>query len=219
MTEAAWLAATEPEQMLDYLKGDGSDRKFLLFACGCCRRIWPLVTDIRSQRAVEMIERHADHPVVEPEYNTVFWDAQDATGDEDKDFEDDPAYHAAEAAYSTIPGSEKCRPVFNAMATAGYAARACLERREVEKRAQTDLLRDIFGNPFRPVTFSPHWRTPTVVALARQMYESRDFSPMPILADALQDAGCGNDDILSHCREPVPHVRGCWVVDLVLGKA
>ena len=79
-------------------------------------------------------------------------------------------------------------------------------------------VRDIFGNPFRPVTFSPTWRTDTAVALARQMYESRDFSAMPILADALQDAGCDNDDILDHCRGDGPHVRGCWVVDLVLGK-
>jgi hypothetical protein len=71
---------------------------------------------------------------------------------------------------------------------------------------------------FRPVTFKPVWLTSTVVGLARQMYESRDFSPMPILADALQDAGCDSDDILDHCRGPGPHVRGCWVVDLVLGK-
>jgi hypothetical protein len=80
-------------------------------------------------------------------------------------------------------------------------------------------LYDIFGNPFRPVEFSPEWRTDTAVALARQMYESREFSAMPILADALQDAGCDNDDILNHCRDTtLTHVRGCWVVDLVLGK-
>lgn len=81
------------------------------------------------------------------------------------------------------------------------------------------ILRDIFGNPFRTVTFSQSWRTDTVVTLAQQMYESRDFSAMPILADALQDAGCDNEDILSHCRGEGPHVRGCWVVDLVLGKS
>jgi hypothetical protein len=85
--------------------------------------------------------------------------------------------------------------------------------------AYCDLTRDIFGNPFRPVAFSPTWRTDTAIALARQMYESRDFGAMPILADALQDAGCDNDDILSHCRDAnQPHVRGCWVLDLLLGK-
>jgi hypothetical protein len=81
------------------------------------------------------------------------------------------------------------------------------------------LLRECVGNPFRPVTFSPSWRTDTAVSLARGMYESRDFSAMPILADALQDAGCENEDVLSHCRdEKQVHVRGCWVVDLVLNK-
>ncbi|MBN9120423.1 MAG: hypothetical protein J0I06_14915 [Planctomycetes bacterium] len=80
-------------------------------------------------------------------------------------------------------------------------------------------MRDIFGNPFHPVTFSPEWRTDTAVSLARQMYESRDFSAMPILADALQDAGCDSADVLDHCRNAaLTHVRGCWVTDLVLGK-
>lgn len=81
-----------------------------------------------------------------------------------------------------------------------------------------DLLRDIFGNPFRPVAFSPAWRTSTAVLLAQQMYKSRDFYTMPILADALQDAECADDNILSHCRGLGPHVRGCWVVDEVLGR-
>jgi hypothetical protein len=82
------------------------------------------------------------------------------------------------------------------------------------------LLRDIFGNPFRPATFDPAWRTSTAISLASQMYDSRDFGAMPILADALQDAGCTSDDILDHCRDVKQvHVRGCWVVDLVLGKS
>jgi hypothetical protein len=80
------------------------------------------------------------------------------------------------------------------------------------------LLRDIFGNPFHPTAFDPTWRTDTVRSLAQQMYESCDFSALPILADALQDAGCDSADILDHCRGAGPHVRGCWVVDLVLGK-
>jgi hypothetical protein len=87
-----------------------------------------------------------------------------------------------------------------------------------ERLRQASALRDIFGNPFRPITFSPQWRTDTAVSLARQMYEARDFSAMPILADALQDAGCDSEDVLNHCRGDGPHVRGCWVVDLVLGR-
>jgi hypothetical protein len=90
----------------------------------------------------------------------------------------------------------------------------------LDREVAATLLREIFGNPFRPVTFDPTWRTSTAVAIARGMYESRDFSAMPILADALEDAGCDNADILTHCRdEKQVHVHGCWVVDLVLGKA
>ena len=87
-----------------------------------------------------------------------------------------------------------------------------------EGRVQAAILRDIYGSPFRPVTFPSGWRTSTAVALAAQMYEARDFGAMPILADALQDAGCDSADVLVHCRGPGPHVRGCWVVDRVLGR-
>ncbi len=80
------------------------------------------------------------------------------------------------------------------------------------------LLRDIFGNPFRPVAFDPAWLTSTVSALATGIYTERAFDRLPILADALQDAGCDNEDILSHCRGPGPHVRGCWAVDLLTGR-
>ncbi|HEY1189515.1 MAG TPA: hypothetical protein VGE74_17855 [Gemmata sp.] len=80
------------------------------------------------------------------------------------------------------------------------------------------LVHELFGNPFRPVTFASEWRTDTATALAREMYESRDFSAMPILADALQDAECDSADVLDHCRGEGSHVRGCWVVDLLLGK-
>ncbi len=88
----------------------------------------------------------------------------------------------------------------------------------MELREKLKLLRDIFGNPFRPVAFDPAWRTDHTVGVATKMYDERNFDAMPILADALQDAGCDDEDILQHCREPGDHVRGCWVVDLVLGK-
>jgi hypothetical protein len=87
-----------------------------------------------------------------------------------------------------------------------------------QRDAHTDLIREVFGNPYRPVPFSPSWRTETALSLALGMYDSRDFSAMPILADALQEAGCEDATVLAHCRGPSPHVRGCWVVDLVLGR-
>ena len=98
---------------------------------------------------------------------------------------------------------------------AGRAARPTARR---ERDGQVGVLKDIVGDPFRPAPFDAGWRTSSAVGIARQMYQLREFSAAPILADALQDAGCENADILDHCRGPGPHVRGCWVVDLILGK-
>jgi hypothetical protein len=96
---------------------------------------------------------------------------------------------------------------------------------QAEKVSQSGLLRDIFGNPFRPATISPAWQTPTVVALAQTAYEYRDLpsghldpARLAVLADALDEAGCTDADILNHCRRPGVHVRGCWVLDLLLGR-
>ena len=84
------------------------------------------------------------------------------------------------------------------------------------QRVSCDLTRCVFGNPFRPAAkLDPRWRTSTVLALAAGIYAERAFDRMPILADALMDAGCGNADVLGHCRAETPHCRGCWVVDLV----
>lgn len=80
------------------------------------------------------------------------------------------------------------------------------------------IFRDISGNPFRPVSISPNWLVPNVISLARTIYDGRDFTDLPILAAALEAAGCDSADILTHCRSEKPHVRGCWVVDLILGN-
>jgi hypothetical protein len=98
----------------------------------------------------------------------------------------------------------------------------CAERkpedRKREKRAQCDLVRCIFGNPFRPVSFDPEWRSRNAVAVATAIYQDRTFDIVPILGDTLAEAGCMEEAILGHCHGPGPHVRGCWVVDLVLGR-
>jgi hypothetical protein len=88
-----------------------------------------------------------------------------------------------------------------------------------ETERQLLIIRDILGDPLQLTPVDPPWLSETAVLIARGMYETQDFFPMPILADALQDAGCDSDDVLSHCRDARQvHVRGCWVVDLVLGK-
>ena len=86
--------------------------------------------------------------------------------------------------------------------------------------AQAAVLRCLFGNPFRPfaIGLGPAWRTPQVIAIAQAIYDDRAFYDLPILADALEDAGCTDAAILDHCRSPGPHVRGCWVVDLLTGR-
>jgi len=89
---------------------------------------------------------------------------------------------------------------------------------DAEAVGQSNLIRDIFGNPFRSIFVDSTWLTPTVVAIATAIYEDRAFDRLPILADALEEAGCTNADVLLHCRQPGEHVRGCWVVDLVQGK-
>ena len=89
---------------------------------------------------------------------------------------------------------------------------------EQRERRQADALRDALGNPFSPVTWEPSWRSETAVALARGIHFDNAFDRLPILADALEEAGCDHPDILAHCRGPGPHARGCWVVDGVLGK-
>ncbi|MGL6096772.1 MAG: hypothetical protein ACRC7O_13370 [Fimbriiglobus sp.] len=96
-------------------------------------------------------------------------------------------------------------------------ARSC-ENPQTERCQQAILIRCIVGNPFRPVTFAPEWRSPTAVALADTIYAERAFDRLPVPADALEEAGCDSPDVLSHCRSPGPHARGCWVVDGVLGK-
>jgi len=217
MTEAEWLACEDPQQMLEYLGRRASDRKLRLFAVGCCLRYAAdLAIDDDWGLVVEVAERFADGMATAAELYT----AGCYNSDEDPALEaaalPNPeipfTIHAVRAAYLTC--SSRADPRGNQPRTPQFWDKVTSERRSISL-----LARDIFGNPFRPVSFDPEWRTSTAIAIAQGMYESRDFGAMPILADALQDAGCENDDVLNHCRGTGPHVRGCWVVDLVLGKS
>jgi hypothetical protein len=141
------------------------------------------------------------------------------------DADEDPALEAAAAPAPGVPFVNHAARAadlvscWRADPSGGRMTPAFLERASAEKARLSQLVRDIFGNPYRPVVLCPSWRTSTAVALALQMYEGRDFGAMPILADAIQDAGCEDPAILGHCRgATATHVRGCWVVDLVLGK-
>jgi hypothetical protein len=243
MTEAEWLACNFPWFALHRLGRTAIDRKRRLFAVACCRRIEDLILRFKGAwRAVILAERIADGETISDEAqrlalelpgrafcwidgfrqekdNNIMWCAGNAAaGCLGGVVEPTQQWQMMMMGESLISVSERVA------SAVGHQSRRN-DREPVQQRwvkdervAQVPLLHCIFGNPFRPVTFSSEWKTDTALSLARQMYESRDFSAMPILADALQDAGCENADILNHCRGAGPHVRGCWVVDLVLGK-
>jgi hypothetical protein len=219
MTEGEWFACKEPEAMVRFLGEEATGRKLRLYLCACCRQLWPLLTDYRSRKAVEVGEEIADRDFDVLDLMHIR-DAATAVAERLRNL-DIYEWYAAEAARLCAWGQVFETLACNALRVAANAER--LQGRasagESDPRWLVDYLTCIFGNPFRPVVFDAAWRTDTAVLLARQMYESREFSAMPILADALQDAGCDNTDVLSHCRDAnAPHVRGCWVVDLVLGK-
>jgi len=218
MTEAEWLTATDPTPMLEYLKDKASGRKIRLFVVACARAVWDQLSVEEMRTAVETGERLADNLASEDDRFQMMQclyrmplNARQGNLELSQFFSTSSRerFGAYLAALVTVR-PDRCHglttgPSWDASSLA-------------TGRHQPGLLRDIFGNPFRPVAIKPEWLSSTVVALAHQMYESRDFGAMPSLADALQDAGCDSDDVLDHCRGPGPHVRGCWVVDLVLGK-
>jgi hypothetical protein len=190
-----------------------NERKLRLLMCACCRRVWDVLPE-PARKAVEAIEKLADENLPDKKREKVESEAYAAVPQSVWTIE----YHPDQAGRWTA--AAYVQDVIGYTPSCLRAARATKEEKATEEQAQCDLLRDIFGNPFRPAMLDPAWRTSTATALPRQMYESRDFTPMPILADALQDAGCDSEDILDHCRDPQQvHVRGCWVVDLVLGKS
>ncbi len=197
MDEAEWLACTDPEPMLGFLENRVSDSKWRRFGSACCRHVWEHLTDL-SRITVELLERFE-------EGRTTFEEL-----------------FAASRPASYFVSSLVTDPSRGAF----LATLACtLPGGDVLREPVCCLLRDLFGNPFQPVALNPAWRTPTVTALATAAYEERhlpagtlDPDRLAILADALEDAGCASADILSHLRGPGPHVRGCWVIDALLGK-
>jgi hypothetical protein len=88
-----------------------------------------------------------------------------------------------------------------------------------ERSFQADIIRCLAGNPFGHTAFNPEWRTRTVEDLAQGLYEERAFDRLPILADALEEAGCDHEAVLNHFRSDGSHARGCWAVDLITGRA
>ncbi len=226
MTEAEWLACPHSEAMLKFMNNSASTRKLRLLAVAACRRVWGSLGKA-GRNGVEAIETYPEGVADEQNYDALRRQVGVEITSRVLARAGGKLICASTAVLRSFLSDnvEIHTPLLEYLASAlDFAAAAYgigdanLPDNE-EQQAQTALVRDIFGNPFRPVAFTASWQTGTVQTLARQMYDSRDFSAMPILADALQDAGCENEDILNHCRGAGPHVRGCWVVDALLGKA
>jgi hypothetical protein len=220
MTEHEWQNCTDLELMVEFLWGKVSDRRLRLFAVASCRRIWHLLTDKRSQKAVEVSEKFAEGQASRQELAAARAAADKAHSEAPRhaNFRSlDAAPNAAEEDLSTVADVSVC--VADAVQ---IAAGGDEKAKEEEFRQQFILFHCIFGNPFRHITLDPawlSWHDGLLVSMSRQMYDSRDFSDMPILADALEEAGCSNQDILAHCRSGGEHVRGCWVIDFILGRS
>jgi hypothetical protein len=228
VTEKQWLKCRDPEAMLGHLADNATARKLRLFAVACCHHIAHLILDPRSCDAVKVAERLAEGKCSEDD-NDVWIareEAENAFNDDEFGKGDADARDAAFQVIAPVAFEAAVDTSSVAVCAAQTAedSATCTEeemesRAEAEEAAQAEMLHDIFGNPFRPVALDPAWLTSDVLALARGIYEERAFDRMPILADALQDAGCTNEDVLNHCRDmSLTHVRGCWVVDLLLGK-
>jgi hypothetical protein len=268
MTESEWQSCADPEPMRDGLRHSGmaSERKLRLFSAACCRRIWPLLTDERSRRAVELTERFADGQIggedLRQARNEAYRAWEDASSFPDdpgeppdkvlygssrpwrrRPYEDDPVarrylspqrgsalFHAAYAAY--LLAVSAVERALSDIQEAVWFGTSQGQRSAVatEEQGQSNLLRDIFGPlPFRQARIDScwlAWNDGTVKKQAQAIYEGRalsggtlDSSRLAVLADALEDAGCDNEEILLHCRQQgKAHVRGCWVLDLILGK-
>jgi hypothetical protein len=230
MTEAEWLACIDPTPMLELLRGKISDRKYRFFSLRCLRCIEPKWWDERSKAAIEVLDCFLDGGASTEDLRAAFKSAIDALRWIVEDANEQRWYYiqlyTAEAVclscdieYSNDALLSIVKRVTNAIALGAVENEAIARQRQ--HAAQANWLREIVGSPFHTFTIDPSllaWNDGTVVRIAQAIYDERAFDWMPILADALEDAGCDNADILRHCREPGEHVRGCWVVDLLLGK-
>ncbi len=227
LTEAERGAAEQWRPMLNQVLTQASTRRILLLGVAICRRIWDRLPYDDCRCAVELVEQLADHPDVEGEDYSVAA-AADAAAERlqegyyrvhQADTGPRGAYLAALTCggmWHDPNGSVEMTADAAAIAAAGDAEGPAWQ---AERRAQAGLLKELFRSPSRTMIHTPSWRTPAVVELARHIYEERAFDRLPSLADALGLAGCTDPEVLGHCLDNRTHFRGCWVVDLVLGKA
>ena len=235
MTEEQWLASDDPEQMLAFLHGRTSERKLRLFLVACARRVLPSSPDGDTVEALAVAEQFADgaespHRLARARAalkvsrrSRVHREAPLDTGH----ISSVPAWHAAREEVGPAAAREgaSCCAWSTSLGPSYGGPLVGVTVPTHEFAAQAALLRDIFGNPYRPVSVPPAGKLPEVVALARAAYEQRGLPAgtlagrlLAAVAQALVEAGCRDADVLNHCYRCAVHVRGCWLIDLLLGK-
>jgi hypothetical protein len=244
-TMLAWTHTGSVKSGLPWCFGQSNGRKLRLFAAACVRRFWHLLADEASRRAIEAAERYAEGLISERELSRFFqeawvvfdtadlrrelaWEAYSMAGG-DGHADSTPAWAAdlaASAARAALAAADSSP--FQAARQASFTVSWCVEQdhQAAERAAQAALLQDAFGPlPFRAVPVEPGWLTPAVLGLAQTVYDRRQLpvgllplDHLAILADALEEAGCTEADMLTHLRGPGPHTRGCWPLDALLGR-
>lgn len=220
-----------------------SSRKLACFALECCRKWWELPLDETSQELIRSYEMFLQQQTSWADFLAIcgqIWGVQQSSTTNSTETVSVSVIHE----WSPTPFGVSSLTQQLAWVTASYVHRHRIE--ELTRTATEEdlfgwgffgyefpgfnqtakqvfaplpaLLREIVGNPFRSVAVDSSWRTSTVIALADGIYTERAFDRLPILADALQEADCHNEDLLSHLRGPGPHARGCWALDLALGQ-
>jgi len=224
MTEAEWLHGTNLPTLGEWLEEQGYQRKLRLFVVACCRQAWDLLPGEASRRAVEVAEMFADGLATAEELAAaraaVF--PVHVAGKDPRPFRatiaagfcaDEHGLWDSPVKLAEMAADDAARP--------GATEEAWLAAFQAEIRKKIVFLREFVGNPFRPVTVEEAWlvrNDGAVPKIAQEMYDERAFERMGVLADALEEAGCTDAEVLEHCRGPGPHARGCWLVDLLLGK-
>jgi hypothetical protein len=227
LSERDWLDETHPFYMLNwwkYFRGEPSSRKRRLLACAACRLVWHLFVDKCLRDAVECAEAYLDGRISKSELQRLHEQAHalglargevlgtmsgNSPGRQTLVDSWRVAHAAAEAAG---PDNSLFGNAMHHVAQDGGSGR------DTKDAGQAALIREILGDSPHPVAIDPRWLTSTVLDLAHEIYDEVAYERMPILADALMDAGCNNEGILNHCRSKGPHVRGCWVLDSLLSK-
>jgi hypothetical protein len=221
MTEAEWWACDDSEKMLNSLTTKASDRKLRLFACACCRHAWHLLSNAASREAVEVAERFADGLATEIERKCEYdlRNMLDADVIQEENADTRFKRHFAELAahfalsFSAIGAARQAAGLINTA-----LENMDLDTDDDEPKFQAKLLRDILGNPFRDVTIDPACMGGEIRTLAQAIYDQRAFDRMPELLNTLIGSGRTDQDILVHCTPGGEHARGCWVIDLLIGK-